>query len=200
MIPRQRYTPYYKIRKTARTADDDLRDAINNRTTETDHAKLRAMMISYVRATGNKVLTCPEMTYEIDLAKEVLVDPLPADVKKNVLWRDTYWLPDEAASIYSKALAVVSVECHSPLIALHNGTPTFYVRQPTDTCKGQMYRDFGADEWFFEIDETSGPQLWSRLEAIQKDPAAARAKVKTIMAGIEQRQKRMVDVARAAIT
>jgi hypothetical protein len=157
------------------------------------------MIVSYVRATGHKVLTCPEMTYEIELAKEAVVDPLPADVRKNVVWRDTYWLPDEAASIYTNALAVVSLECHSPLIALHVGTPTFYVRQPTDTCKGQMYRDIGANDWFFEIDETNGPQLWSRLEAIHKDPAAARAKVKSIMAFVEQRQKRMVDAVRTGI-
>ena len=157
------------------------------------------MIVSYVRATGNKVLACPEMTYQIELAKDSLVDPLPADVKKNVVWRDTYWLPDEAASIYAQALAVISIECHSPLIALHNGTPTFYVRQPTDTCKGQMYRDIGADDWFFEIDETSGPQLWSRLESIHQDPAAARAKVKKIMTYVAQRQQRMVAAAREAI-
>ena len=108
-------------------------------------------------------------------------------------------MPDEAASIYARALAVVSIECHSPLIALHVGTPTFYIRQPTDTCKGQMYRDIGADDWFFEIDETNGAQLWSRLEAIHKDPAAARAKVKSIMATVEARQQRMVAAVRAAI-
>ena len=128
-----------------------------------------------------------------EVGRDHVVAPLPADVKKNVVWRDTYWMPDEAASIYARALAVVSIECHSPLIALHVGTPTFYIRQPTDTCKGQMYRDIGADDWFFEIDETSGAQLWSRLEAIHKDPAAARAKVKSIMATVEARQKRMVD-------
>ncbi len=199
VIPRVRYTPYYKIKPgTKRTADDDIKDAINDRTTEKDLGKLREMMISYVRATGNRVLTCPEMTYQMQLAKESLVDPLPADVKKNVVWRDTYWLPDEAASVYAKAQAVISVECHSPLIALHHGTPTFYVRQPTDTCKGQMYRDIGADDWFFEIDETSGAQLWSRLEAIHKNPAAARAKVKAIMVTVEARQKRMVDAVREA--
>ena len=104
---------------------DDVRDAINNRTTEKDHAKVRDMIVSYVKNTGNKVMVCAEMTYEIELGKEVLVDPLPADVKKNVVWRDTYWLPDEAASIYSKAQALVSLECHSPLIAYHNGTPAF---------------------------------------------------------------------------
>ncbi len=199
VIPRLRYTPYYRIRNTKRTPDDDIKDAINERTTEKDHAKLREMIASYIRATGNKVMVCAEMTYQVQMGKDVLVDPLPADVKKNVVWRDTYWLPDEAASIYAKAQAVISVECHSPLIALHNGTPTFYVRQPTDTCKGQMYRDFGANDWFFEVDETSGPQLWSRLETIVKNPAAAKAKVKSIMATVESRQKRMVDAARETI-
>lgn len=197
VIPRLRYTPYYRIRNTPRTPTDHIRDAINDRTTARDHEKLRGMIVSYVRKTGNRVLACAEMTYQVELAKEVLVDPLPDDVKKQVVWRQTYWLPDEAASIYAKAEAVVSVECHSPLIALHNGTPAFYVRQPTDTCKGQMYRDFGANDWFFEIDETSGAQLWSRLEAIHADPMKARATVRKIMSGIEQRQRRMVDAVRA---
>jgi len=44
------------------------------------------------------------------------------------------------------------------------------------------------------------PQRWSRLEAIHKDPAAAKAKVKSIMALVEQRQRRMVDAVRAAAT
>jgi hypothetical protein len=70
------------------------------------------------------------------------------------------------------------MECHSPLIALHNGTPTFYVRQPTDTCKGQMYADIGAGDWFFEVDETSGDQLWARLQQIVRDPQAAKSKIK----------------------
>ena len=199
VIPRLRYTPYHRIYNTPRGPDDVIRDAINERTTEKDHAKLREMIIAYVKNTGNKVMVCAEMTYQVEMGKEVLVDPLPAEIRKNVVWRNTYWLPDEAASIYSKAQAVISVECHSPLMALQAGTPTFYVRQPTDTCKGQMYRDFGAGEWLFEVDETSGAHLWSRLEAIHKDPAGARAKVKSIMATVEARQQRMVEAVRAAI-
>ncbi|MDX2152778.1 MAG: polysaccharide pyruvyl transferase family protein [Bryobacteraceae bacterium] len=198
VIPRLRYTPYYRVNNTPRTPSDDVRDAINNRTTETDHAKLRDMIVAYVRKTGNKVMACAEMTYQVDMAKEVLVDPLPADVRKNVVWRSTYWLPDEAASVYAKAQAVVSVECHSPLIALHNGTPGIYVRQPTDTCKGQMYRDFGAGDWFFEIDEATGDKLWSRLEAIHARPAQAKTHVRSIMTTVEKLQKRMVDAVRAA--
>jgi hypothetical protein len=39
VIPRLRYTPYYRIRNVARTPADDVRDAINERTTEQDHAQ-----------------------------------------------------------------------------------------------------------------------------------------------------------------
>jgi len=133
------------------------------------------------------------------MAKEILVDPLPADVKKNVIWRDTYWLPDEAASIYAKAQAVVSVECHSPIISLANGTPAFYVRQPTDTCKGQMYRDIGVSDWLFEVDETSGEQLWSRLSAIHQDPARAKKSAADAMARVNRLQKRMIDAVRETV-
>ncbi|MBC7928823.1 MAG: polysaccharide pyruvyl transferase family protein [Bryobacteraceae bacterium] len=198
VIPRLRYTPYYRVNNTPRIPSDDIRDAINDRTTEQDHAKLRDMIVAWVKQTGHKVLACPEMTYQVELAKQVLVDPLPSEVQRNVVWRDSYWMPDEAAAVYAKAAAVVSVECHSPLIALHNGTPAFYVRQPTDTCKGQMYRDLGAGEWFFEMDETSGEQLWSRLEAIARDPGKAKSKVRAIMATVSSRQQRMVKAVRAA--
>jgi hypothetical protein len=194
VIPRSRYT----VKEQQFRDGDDIKIAINKRTVEKDHAKLRDVIVAYVKNTGNKVLVCPEMTYQIALGKQVLVDPLPADVKKNVVWRDRFWLPDEAASVYSKARAVVGLECHSPLIAYRNGTPAFYVREPTDTCKGQMYRDIGADRWFFEVDETSGEQLWSRVAEIEHDPAAAKAKVKSIMNFVEGRQKMMVDALRTA--
>lgn len=120
-------------------------------------------------------------------------------MKRNVVWRDTYWLPDEAASVYSQALAVVSLECHSPLIALQAGTPTIHVRQPTDTCKGQMYRDIGMGEWFFEVEEIDGGQLWSRVEAIHREPAKAGERVKAVMAEVEKRQQRMAETLRAAL-
>ena len=197
VIPRLRYTPYYRVNNMPRTAGDDIKDAINDRTTEKDHARLRDMIVAYVKHTGNKVMACPEMTYQVEMAKQVLVDPLPAAVKKNVVWRDTFWLPDEAASMYSMAQAVVSVECHSPLIALHNGTPRLHLRQPTDTCKGQMYRDFGAGDWLFEVDETSGDQLWSRLAAIHGF-RQSEGTSKVHHEQVEKRQRRMVDAVRQA--
>ncbi len=198
VIPRVRYTPYHHMRGTPLTDTDRMKDAINARTNEQDLSKMREMMIAYVRATGGKVMTCPEMTYQVETAKEYLIDPLPADVKKNVVWRNTYWLPDEAASIYTKALAVISADCHSPLIAYRVGTPAIYLRQPTDTCKGQMYRDFGAERWILEVDEADGALLWSRVQEIYNDPAQARAHVEKIMTGVRRQQRRMVDAVRTA--
>lgn len=199
VIPRSRYTPYWSIQGRPPGADERQRVAINDRSDASDNAKLRDLIVHYVRQTGGRVLACPEMTYEIELAKQTLVDPLPPDVKPHVVWRDTYWLPDEAASVYSKALAVISMECHSPLIAYHQGTPAIHVRQPTDTCKGQMYADFGAGPWLFEVDQTSGDELWSTVAAIHHDPATAKATVRQIMAGVDALQRRMVDAIKATI-
>ena len=198
VIPRLRYTPYYKIRNTEPNDTDRAKDEINARTTEQDHAKLRDMMVRYIKATGNKVLVCAEMTYQVPMGKEVLVDPLPNEVKSQVVWRDSYWTPDEAASIYARAQCVVSVECHSPLIALHQGTATLHVRQPTDTCKGEMYRDIGAGNWLFEVDETSGEALSEKLLAMHRDVVDTRDEIKAIQDRYEAGQKRMMEVVRAA--
>jgi len=175
VLPRLRYTPYYRVKDLPRDEGDYEIDAINDEHAARDHAPLRDLITLWVRETGLKVILCPEMTYEIAVAKEHLLDPLPADVKPNVIWRDTSWLADEAASVYAGAVAVVSAECHSPIIALSQGTPAFYVRNPPDTVKAQMFRDLGLTDWVFESGETTGQQLWETLKPIHEDRAAGRA-------------------------
>ena len=169
VIPRLRRTPYYKVNPDSYTPEQvKAIDDLNNSKKEEDHAKLREAMITWVRKTGNKVLVCPEMTYQVDIMDELLIDPLPDDVKPYVQKRG-YWFPDEAASVYAKAFAVLSFECHSPIIALRNETPAFYLRQPEDTIKGQMYYDLGLTEWIFEIEKTTGKQISESLMAIYTD-------------------------------
>jgi len=181
VIPRLRYTPNYTSETVARGGMDATKESINRRTRDADHARLRELIVSWVRRTGLKVLACPEMSYEVALARELLVDPLPPDVRKNVVWRDEFWMPDEAASVYAQALAVVSFECHSPIIALTVGTPAIHVRQPTDTCKGQMFDDLGAGDWLSEVEETTGADLWKRLDSIRRDPSVARDRARRMM-------------------
>ncbi len=176
-IPRLRYTPYHKYGKTNWTEEKINKvESTNRKYKEIDHAKMREAIISWVRETGNKVLVCPEMTYEVDIMDELLIDPLPEDVKSKVV-KHGYWMPDEAASIYQKAFALLSFECHSPIISLVNGTPAFYLRQPEDTIKGQMYYDLGLEDWVFEIDQTDGKDISKILNNIWHDPVKAKKTV-----------------------
>lgn len=177
VIPRLRKTPYYIVNPASYTPEQvKAIDDLNNSKKEEDHAKLREAIITWVRQTGNKVLICPEMTYQVDIMDELLIDPLPDDVKPYVQKRG-YWFPDEAASVYARAFAVLSFECHSPIISLRNGTPAFYLRQPEDTIKGQMYYDLGLNDWIFEIEETQGKQVADRLTDVFSNPRLAEEKV-----------------------
>ena len=186
-IPRLRFTPYHKIRKNIDWTEERIQmvERVNAETKEKDHAKLREAMIAWVRETGNKVLVCPEMTYQVDIMDELLIDPLPDDVKPHVLKRG-YWLPDEAASIYARAHTVLSCECHSPIMAIANGTPAFYLRQPTDTIKGQMYYDLQLAGWVFEIDETEGKMIAETLMNLHQDYRQASSNVQKENARIRE--------------
>lgn len=188
VIPRLRITPYYKIYpENNGWSQERIKEVeeLNNRCKEPDHAKMREAMVAWVRETGNKVLVCPEMTYQVDVMDELLIDPLPQDVKPFVIKRG-YWLPDEAASVYAKAHSVLSFECHSPIIAAANRTPFLYLRQPEDTIKGQMYYDLDFKDWVFEIEETSGAQVTSRLKEIWENYPAAEAKINAGMERVHQ--------------
>ena len=178
VVPRLRYTPYHKFRKVnLPEAEIQRRTALSERHQEADHSRLREAIATWVRRTGNKALLCPEMSYELEIIDPLLYDRLPADVKKSTVRRKTFWLPDEAASVYRRAVAVLSFECHSPIIAAAQGTPCMYIHQPEDGIKGQMWKDVGLADWYFEIDKTSGAQIAGRLMEIHSGYAAATARL-----------------------
>ena len=193
VIPRLRWTPYWEINNTTPTPTEEQRIIENNTWKEIDHAKLREAIIRWVRETGNPVLCCPEMSYAVDLIPELLIDPLPADVKPHVIWRDSYWLTAEAAGVYARATAIISCEMHSPIIAIANGVPAIYVRQPTDTSKGYMWPHIGLADWFFEIDAASGTGIADKVMSIYQDPAAARTLVRSASANLHAAQTQMMD-------
>lgn len=148
---------------------------INQRHQEGDHALFRAVIESWVRRTGCKALLCPEMSYQLEIIDPLLYDPLPAEVKRAVVRRTAFWLPDEAASVCRRASAVLSFECHSAILAAVNDTPPLYVHQPEDGIKGQMWKDIGLGRWYFEVERTAPRQLAAALEKIQEDYPAAQA-------------------------
>jgi polysaccharide pyruvyl transferase WcaK-like protein len=195
-IPRLRWTPYWEIRP-ATAKPNPQKSAVNEAFADRDHAKLRAAIIAWVRETDQRVFLVPEMTYAVSRLRPLLFDPLPDDVKPRVAVLDRYWLTAEAASVYAKAAALASFELHSPIMAIANGTPAIVLRQPTDTRKGQMWRDVGLNDWIFEIDDATGDEIARRVVEVGRDPAAARklvaraqtyanAKMKAMIAQIDQ--------------
>ncbi len=174
-VPRLRWTPYWKEGRKMAAEEVERRHAVNETHKEADHAKLREAVVVWVRGTGKKALLCPEMTYAVELLRPLLFDALPEDVKPRVVVKSSYWLTAEAASTYARAAAVVSLEMHSPIIAIANGTPAIHVRQPTDTRKGRMWSDVGLGDWLFEVDASTGKAIGERLLAIHADPVGARA-------------------------
>jgi hypothetical protein len=177
-VPRLRWTPYWEI-NPATVKPNPERSAVNEAFADRDHAKLREGIVAWVKETGRKVFVVPEMTYAVPRLKPLLFDPLPKEVQAKVAVLDRYWLTAEAAGVYAKAAAVASFEMHSPIIAVANGTPAVLLRQPTDTRKGQMWRDVGLTDWIFEIDDTTGKDVAAKLLEIGKDlPAARKAAAK----------------------
>ncbi len=190
-VPRLRWTPYWEIHPD-RVPPNPERMAENEQFAEKDHQKLREAIAAWVRETGMRVLLAPEMTYQVSRLRPLLFDLLPPDVKPQVSIMERYWLTDEAAGVYAQAAAIASFEQHSPIIGIANGTPAVLLRQPTDTRKGQMWRDVGLEPWLFEIDQTNGTQIAARLLEIARDLPAARARAAKAQAYAQQRMAAMM--------
>lgn len=167
-ITRLRITPYKNLSKEALCRIQVLNDSCKG----PDHAKIREAIVEWVRQTGKKVVLCPELEYEVDIMDELVVDPLPEDVKPYVV-KHGYWFPDEAASFYSHACCIVSMDSHSPILSICSGTPAFYIRQQEDTKKGNMFHDIGFDDWILDIDTVSSDKIMTRLLSICNNRQAA---------------------------
>ncbi|WP_161606116.1 polysaccharide pyruvyl transferase family protein [Microlunatus speluncae] len=173
-VPRLRYTPYYRIRGYQPRAEDWRKEAYNAGYAESDLDVLRQSIISWVRTTGWPALIVPEMSYAVEVAETRLAGTFPADVADQVHVLPRFWDLTEAASVYRRAAAVISMECHSPLIALAEGIPALYLRQPTDTIKGHMYHDLGLSESIIELTDGAAGEAVERTAKLASDLPAAR--------------------------
>lgn len=199
-IPRLRYTPYWKIHGRQMNAEADRKHARNEEMKEHDHAPLRAAISAVVRETDMKVLLCPEDQSQMAIGKEMLLDPLPDDVKRRVVWREKYWLTDEALSTYALSAGLFGLEMHSPIMCIGNGIPAIVCRFEEQTTKGFMWRDIGLNDWLFDLDNASDvARIVPTVLDLAKSPDAAKAKAAKARAFVEQRQREtMEQVAKSA--
>ena len=150
-VPRLRFTPYHEIRGYEPQHEDLRKAAYSAGHREHDLDVLRRGITRWVRRTGLPVLVVPEMSYAVEFAQTRLAGTFPADVADQVHVLPRFWELQEAAAVYRRSGGVLSIECHSPLIAIAEGVPALYLRQPTDTIKGSMYEGLGLGQWLVEL-------------------------------------------------
>lgn len=198
-LSRLRYTPYWKIPGDARPMDP-AREARNQAMKEHDHVPLREAIIAVVRRTGLKVLLCPEDMTQMAVGKEMFWDVLPEDVRARVVWRNEFWLTDEALSTYVRSAGLFGSEMHSPIMAVGNGIPAIVCRFEEQTSKGFMWRDIGLGDWLFDLDRDEDVRrVVPAVLAMAGDPAAARAKTEQAMKFVRTRQRHTMDVLRRCL-
>jgi polysaccharide pyruvyl transferase WcaK-like protein len=200
VIPRLRFTPYWKIRGKEMTAEDEVKNKRNEEMKEHDHAPLRAAITAVIRETPLKVLVCPEDRSQMEVGKEMLVDPLPEDVKARIVWRENYWLTDEAVSTYVRSAGLFGLEMHSPIMCIGNGVPAIVCRFVDQTYKGLMWRDIGLGDWLFDMDvDAEVARIVPTVLELAKDPAAAKAKAAKALEFVHRRQRETMGVLKTAL-
>ncbi len=197
-LARLRYTPYWKYRNQPVIAE---RHARNEAMAEHDTAPLRAAITAVIRETRLKVLLCPEDMSQMEVTKEWIYDKLPADVKPRVVWREKFWLTDEALSVYVRSAGLFGLEMHSPIMAVGNGIPAIVGRFAEQTSKGFMWRDIGLGDWLFDFDQEAAIAKYvPAVLAMAKNPAAAKAKINDARKFVEKCQRETMEVLRKAVT
>lgn len=197
-IPNLRNAPYWKIKPGY--AFDEAKHRRNEEMKEHDHAPLREAIIAVVRQTPMKVLVCPEDATQMETGKELLVDPLPSDVKARVVWRKDFWLTDEALSIYTRSAGYFGNEMHSAIMSVGNGIPGIVCRFVEQTTKGFMWRDIGLGDWLFDLDKPDErARIAPAVLAMANDPTAARAKALKAREFVRARQAEMVATLRKTL-
>jgi polysaccharide pyruvyl transferase WcaK-like protein len=179
------------ITLTVRTSGQGF---IDEKREQVHAVKMRGLVETWVRKTGLDVLICPEVKFEIEPARRLIYDPLPADVRKHVRIKESFWLPDEAFSVYGRAHTIVSMEMHSIILGLAAGTPSIHPRFVEAGRKAWMLRDLGVEEWLFDLDEDPADEITSSLLKIHDDYDAALGKVERAMDFVHKRQKETMDV------
>ncbi|MFC5453895.1 polysaccharide pyruvyl transferase family protein [Prosthecobacter fluviatilis] len=175
-IPRLRNTPYWTLPEK-KAAIDEKKDARNKAMMDHDGKPLLDAIVSVINNTDLNILLCPEDKTQMKVGKEMLYDKLPEEVKARVVWRESYWLTDEAISTYRRSAGLFGHEMHSPIMCIGSGIPAIVCRWAEQTSKGYMWRDIGLGEWLFDLDKEDEVQkVAAAVLAMAKDPAGSKAK------------------------
>lgn len=197
-ITRLRYTPYWEVKKGRKF--DEKRNTRNEAMRDHDHQPIREAIARLVTETDKKVLLCPEDMTQMKVTKLNIYDQLSDDVKQRVVWRDKFWLTDQALSTYVRSAGFFGLEMHSPIMCIGNGIPAIVGRFEEQTSKGFMWQDIGLGEWLFDVDKPD--QVANYPETVVnlvKRPEHAQQMVAQAQAVVEKRQQETMEAVRRSL-
>lgn len=175
-IPRYRNTPEWLIPRKNKPVNEAAA-AQNEAMKEHDHRPHREAIEVVTAKTDLKILLVPEDETQVALGKEMIYDKLSPSAKAKVVWRDRFWLTDEALSTYVRSAGLFGNEMHSPIMCIGNGIPALVCRWGNQTSKGFMWEDLGMPDWLFDFDkEDSLSKLPAAVLELAQNPARAKAK------------------------
>lgn len=193
-----RYTPDWLMHPGRPRNEDKHRR--NEELKERDHEPLRDAIAAVARETDHKILLCPEDTSEMEIGRTLLLERLPADVRRRVVWRPDFWLTDEALSTFVRSAGLFGHEQHSPIMAIGHGIPALVGRWMEQTPKGIMWRDLGLGDWLFDFDQPETlPRLTPTVLSLIRDPAAARAKTTAARDRVRALHRGMIETLRSQL-
>ncbi len=193
VIPKYRQTPYWEIPEKNREFNQAVYDK-NELFKEHDLKPYREAIIAIVSETDMKVLICPEDKTQMKLGKEMLYDPLPEDIKQKVVWRESFWLTDEALSTYVRSAGLFGLEQHSPIMCIGNGVPALVGRFIEQTSKGYMWHNIGLADWMFDSDkEEDMEQLLPTVLSLIREREKALQKTQKAKQFVEECQVRTMN-------
>lgn len=142
-------------------------------------ATIRAVIERWTEQTGLPVLLYPEDDREIGTNHEFLYSRLSAKARALVRERKTFWLPDEALAVLSKARAIFSMEPHGMMMVLGNaGIPVLHPMIWEFGIKAQLWADIGLEDWLFDLEATDASHMSRVLLDIHERYDGARAMAK----------------------
>ena len=194
-IPRLRYTPYWELRKQPMNAEQRRREARNETMAEHDHAPLREAIRAVLRETEFKVLLCPEDKSQMAVGKRWILDQLEPKERERVVWKEQFWLTDEALSTYVRSAGLFGLEMHSPIMCIGNGVPAIVCRFEEQTSKGIMWRDIGLGDWLFDFDREEEIQRFvPAVLDMLTNRASTRRQVEQAQKFVAQRQRESMEL------
>lgn len=190
-ISRYRYTPFW-LMPSKNQPIDPKRQARNEEKKDADHAPILEAIVQVVRHTSLRVLLCPEDETQMTITREMLFERLPPDIRQRVVWRESFWLPDEAISVYRRSAGLFGHEMHSPIMCIGHGIPAIVCRWEEQSTKGLMWRDIGLGDWLFDFDvPAEAAAMPAAVLALARDPAGAKRRA---VAAREFVQKRFGEI------